>query len=365
MIPQILSLMNLNINQKGIINSAFDSMITNDFFLSVCIPTYNRIDKTLSLVESILEYEGTDIEVVVVDNCSTDHTGRVLGNIKDKRFRYLRNKEAIGGMPNILTSLTYGRGEYVLLCLDKDRILPEKIQEFITRLQKYDLDIVGGQCSINTSDSTEDLIYNDGLESVLNFAYTSEHPSGLFIKNNLLKQSEIIQHIVTKYTTFAFLPELLKAEIALSGRTARINMPFVYTETLEECEKEISHTYKGENIYFFPKNIINTFNIYCENLFNLKITKKDKIIILKRIFLSLLSASTFGFNGIMKNKSICSHHGIHSRNVSIKELIQYAYGFSKSFLSSKIPISVFCKIYICAIANLKMAFVITRNKFKK
>jgi glycosyltransferase involved in cell wall biosynthesis len=57
-------------------------MITDNPFLSICIPTYNRVHKTLSLVTSILEYDDVDIEVVVLDNCSSDNTEIVLSNIK-------------------------------------------------------------------------------------------------------------------------------------------------------------------------------------------------------------------------------------------------------------------------------------------
>lgn len=331
--------------------------------LSICIPTYNRIRKTSALVNAILGHIGLDIEVVVVDNCSTDDTEVVLSTIRDSRFKYLRNKEAIGGMPNILKSLTYGSGRYVLLCLDKDWVLPENIPTFIQRLKQLDVGV--GQCSLNSEEYLEDISYNAGLESMLHIAYTSEHPSGLFIKNAILKQRPIIESIVDKYKTFAFLPELLKAEVAVSEKAGRINMPFVFTETLEACEKEVSHTYKGDNIYFFPKNIINRLTIYSENLFNLNISKNDKIVVLKRLFVSLLNASTLGFKEVMKNKSICMHHGINTRHVSLFELVKADYLFSKAFFNSEIPVGFFTRFYICVIGNLKIVYIMARNKVKK
>lgn len=45
--------------------------------LSICIPTYNRaeiLDKTLFLLFSNPDFNVDEIEVVVSDNCSTDHT---------------------------------------------------------------------------------------------------------------------------------------------------------------------------------------------------------------------------------------------------------------------------------------------------
>lgn len=334
-----------------------------EILLSICIPTYNRISRTSKLVEDILSYKGNDIEVIVADNCSSDETEVILNNIKDNRFKYIRNKSNIGGMPNILNSLNYGSGRFVFLCLDKDRVLPENISLFIKRLKG--LNAIIGQCSLNSTEYLDDKVYEEGLESLLNIAYVSEHPSGLFIKNSALKQKTFIQDIVNKYQTFAFLPELLKAEVVILGKAARINMPFVITETLEECEEEVSHTYKGENIYFFPKNIVNTFNVYLENLSTLNIDKKDKLIVVERIFLSLLIASTLGYKSIMKNRSICRHHGINTKNVGLFELLKNNYIFSKVFITSSLSMNVFAKFRICIIANMKVVYTIFRNKFKK
>lgn len=243
-------------------------------YLSICIPTYNRIEKTFQLVKSILSYDGNDIEVIVVDNCSTDSTQDLLKTINDSRFKYLRNKEAIGGMPNILNSMTYASGEYVLLCLDKDYILPDKISQFIEQLKRSNLSV--GQCSLNSLSVDKNEIYKEGIDSLLKIAYTSEHPSGLFIKNKIIKEKSLIKNIIDKYKTFAFLPELIKAEVALYGMAGRINIPFVFTETREECAKEVSHTYKGNNIYFMPSNILIRFNIFEEHINSLNISADNK-----------------------------------------------------------------------------------------
>jgi glycosyltransferase involved in cell wall biosynthesis len=336
----------------------------NNFFLSICIPTFNRADKIVDLVKTILSYKENNIEVVVLDNCSTDNTHMLLNEITDNRFVYVRNNNNIGSMPNVLKALTHGSGEFIILCLDKDTIISENLPFLIQRISE-DKDVIFGQCALNTQDFEEDIVYQKGLLSLIHLAYTSEHPSGLFVKRSVLVKTGIIDKIIIKNKSFAFNPELLKAELAILGKSRRINIPLVHTETLETCEKELSHTYKGDNIYFFPKNIIETFNIYIENLFNLNITKKHKKTILKKIYLSLLNASTFGFKSLMKNKSICSHHGINTRNVSVKELIKIGYAFFKAFIKCDLPVNFFYKFYICILANMKIIYFVSRIKFIK
>ena len=336
----------------------------DNLFLSICIPTYNRADKIVDLVKTLLSCKENNIEVIVIDNCSTDNTQMLLNEIIDNRFSYVRNKNNIGSMPNVLKALTLGSGEFILLCLDKDGIIPENLPFLIQRIRE-DNDVVFGQCALNRYDFEEDIVYNKGFLSLIYLAYTSEHPSGLFVKRSVLTKAGIIDKIVANNRSFAFNTELLKAELAILGKSRRINLPLVYTETLEACEKELSHTYKGDNIYFFPKNIIETFNIYSKNLFNLNITKKHKKTILKKIYISLLTASTFSFQSLMKNKSICSHHGINTRNVGINELIKIDYTFFKAFIKCDLPVNFFYKFYICILAHMKIIYSVSRRKFIK
>jgi glycosyltransferase involved in cell wall biosynthesis len=56
--------------------------------LSVVIPTYNRAAKVRNAVESVLAQTVSDLEVIVVDDGSTDGTGRSLQKVFADRIRY-------------------------------------------------------------------------------------------------------------------------------------------------------------------------------------------------------------------------------------------------------------------------------------
>ena len=56
--------------------------------VSVCIPAYNAEKYIGITINSLLQQTYTNIEIIVVDDGSTDNTKRILENIQDKRFKY-------------------------------------------------------------------------------------------------------------------------------------------------------------------------------------------------------------------------------------------------------------------------------------
>ena len=57
--------------------------------ISVIIPTYNRRDKVTYAVKSVLDQTYSNIEVIIIDDASTDNTEAEIKKIKDDRIRYI------------------------------------------------------------------------------------------------------------------------------------------------------------------------------------------------------------------------------------------------------------------------------------
>jgi len=87
--------------------------------VSVIIPVFNRAGLIVRTIESVLAQSITDMEVIIVDDASTDNTGAVVENIGDPRVKYFR-LETNGG-PSIArnTGVERAEGEYVAF-LDSD-----------------------------------------------------------------------------------------------------------------------------------------------------------------------------------------------------------------------------------------------------
>jgi len=105
--------------------------------VSICIPTYNRVGMIGKAVESALSQTYRNIEVIVVDNASTDHTGDVLAAFSDPRLRYVRNERNLGLFGNFNRCIELAKGKYLHILHSDDYIDPGFTEACISFFQKH------------------------------------------------------------------------------------------------------------------------------------------------------------------------------------------------------------------------------------
>ena len=96
--------------------------------VSIGLPIYNGENFLGDAVESLLAQTFTDFELVLVDNASTDGTAAMCERFvaRDKRVRYHRNPQNIGGAPNFnLAFQLADRAPYFKWAAHDDRHLPD------------------------------------------------------------------------------------------------------------------------------------------------------------------------------------------------------------------------------------------------
>lgn len=110
-------------------------MDPNPFF-SVIIPTYERANVIEECVRSILDQSFKNIEVVVVDDGSTDNTGDILKSVaeSDDRLRYIyqENAERSNARNH---GIMEAKGEYICFLDSDDLFLPDHLSSFYNKLQ--------------------------------------------------------------------------------------------------------------------------------------------------------------------------------------------------------------------------------------
>jgi glycosyltransferase involved in cell wall biosynthesis len=91
--------------------------------VTIAIPTYNRADNYLpQALASAQSQTYPNIEIIVSDNCSSDHTETLMRGISDARIRYFRQEKNIGANNNFNFCLQQSKGIYFLFLHDDDLI---------------------------------------------------------------------------------------------------------------------------------------------------------------------------------------------------------------------------------------------------
>lgn len=115
--------------------------------VSAIVPTYDDAESLPRAIDSVLAQTIDDVEVVVVDDASTDDTQSVLEAYADEdRVRAFRHDENQGGNAARNTGLERARGEYVGLLDADDEWHPEKCQRQLEVLADADDDCVAAYC---------------------------------------------------------------------------------------------------------------------------------------------------------------------------------------------------------------------------
>lgn len=108
-------------------------MVDNKIILSICIPTYNRVDKlrrTVSnLMTQIKKVHGGGIELLISNNASTDETQEYLQTLKEIDFiRVNNNEQNLGYGGNVKLLMNMVRGQFFQILSDDDVYFDDLIQ---------------------------------------------------------------------------------------------------------------------------------------------------------------------------------------------------------------------------------------------
>lgn len=104
--------------------------------VSVVLSTYNDDQFLLPAIESVLGQTLADLELIVVDDGSTDDTAELLDSVDDRRLRVLRNQRNIGLTRSLNRGLEAARGRYIAR-LDADCLaVPQRLERQVDFLER-------------------------------------------------------------------------------------------------------------------------------------------------------------------------------------------------------------------------------------
>lgn len=109
--------------------------------VSVVIPTYNRASTLERALDSVVNQTYKNLEIVVIDDCSSDGTKALIDNYKDYNVIYIRNKKNSGACASRNKGITVSSGEYIALLDSDDSWRPNKIKVQLDAINENNCDV--------------------------------------------------------------------------------------------------------------------------------------------------------------------------------------------------------------------------------
>ncbi|MBV7505576.1 glycosyltransferase family 2 protein [Bacillus sp. sid0103] len=97
--------------------------------ISVIIPTFNREKLVMEAIDSLRNQTYKNLEIIIVDDCSTDNTQNRIENDRDTRIVYVRHEYNKGGSQARNSGIERATGEFIAFLDSDDQWLPTKLEK--------------------------------------------------------------------------------------------------------------------------------------------------------------------------------------------------------------------------------------------
>jgi len=171
--------------------------------LSVIVPVYNTETFITTCLDSILSQKGVNMEVIIVNDGSTDNSVDILKRYakQDSRIRYeCQKNQGLSVARN--TGLRSAVGKYVLFVDSDDWLLPDSLHYYLSIAHRGDVDVVVGKVKI---------YYDNGAVGIWSYSENlhNEHPimTGAEYLNSVVQSRRFAPMVYTYFCRRSMLEQ--------------------------------------------------------------------------------------------------------------------------------------------------------------
>ena len=110
--------------------------------VSIIVPVYNLENYITETLKTILNQSYTNLEIIIIDDCSSDDTFSVINQISDARLKIFRQKKNMGVSAARNLGLSVATGEFVQFVDGDDLLESNAVEQLIEIVTKENCDIV-------------------------------------------------------------------------------------------------------------------------------------------------------------------------------------------------------------------------------
>lgn len=235
--------------------------------ISIIIPTYNREKYILNSIKSVLNQTYNNIEIIVIDDCSTDNTKSEISKIKDRRIRYIKLNNNNGAAYARNFGIKLAKGKYISFQDSDDIYHYDKLKEQLSNLNRYKSDLDFCKISVTINNNTTYYVPDNITENkILNGDIYDE----LLCNGNFISTQSILvkKSFVEKYLFDIRFPRLQDFDLIL-----RIipNIKVSFTNKVL-----VSLYRQNDSISSSPIKLKESISLLLNKNYNLNFTQKKK-----------------------------------------------------------------------------------------
>lgn len=191
-------------------------------YLSVIIPLYNKETEIKRSIDSVLNQEFSDFELIVVNDGSTDSSQVVVESIKDERIKLINQPN--GGVSAARNrGVEEAAGKYVVFLDADDKFLPKA---FNLLEEDKTADIIIGSFVRTDKDGIIDRNQNNKIDGIVENNFKSYwrreiflRMGNMFIKREILKQKGGLRTDMTLFEDTEWKFRIIENTVIYSSKT--------------------------------------------------------------------------------------------------------------------------------------------------
>ncbi|MBW7452537.1 glycosyltransferase [Paenibacillus sepulcri] len=243
--------------------------------VSIVTIYYNRAEHVIASIQSLLDQTYSDIEIIAVDDGSTDNTLEVLHSFTDSRLKIISHPNQ-GFVKSIMKAVSCASHDIIAIHGSGDISLPERIEKQVKVLtDRPEIGVVGCHVAnenvVNNSFMISKPVIDEkaGISKQLLHKNIFLHGEVMFRKSVYDKSGGYRDYFkfaqdydlwlrMSLHTDFAVVPEVLYTRYTLSdgvsASSSKISMQMYFAEIARQCFDQQSNG---------KKDIIQSHGVYC------------------------------------------------------------------------------------------------------
>lgn len=175
--------------------------------VSICVPIYNVEEYIVRCLESLISQTFTDIEIIVVNDCTPDNSMSLVYEYakRDDRIIIVEHNENKGLMRSRQTGYMKATGDYITFCDSDDTMPSNAIELLLSQAVHTGADIVSGDIDyIDENNNITHMVFSLGYGNKPKDVYFSllEKKYGHNLCSKLFKRDLLQKHDYITYDHF-------------------------------------------------------------------------------------------------------------------------------------------------------------------